>query len=209
MRTGLVLFVFCGALTSAASLIVPARRVGGELPALPAIRVAWTEGAFELSVDPSGAVTKVRVLTATPDGPKLIQPALATWRFSAAKQDGHPVASHVLVSAVFRPPQLTNNPTIGSGARMIEAASDDVPKPLKTPVPPYPINAIDDAVVAVELEIDPDGSVYDARVVAGIPPFSDVAVDAARRWTFSPAHSDGQPVLAYAYLIFGFPRPVT
>ncbi len=48
----------------------------------------------------------------------------------------------------------------------------------------------------LELTIDVEGAVLEARAVSGEAPFVEAAVDAARRWRFTPARRDGKPVAA-------------
>ena len=64
-------------------------------------------------------------------------------------------------------------------------------RPLSTPAPAYPVEALRAAVqgeVQVEFTVSPDGSVSDARVVRADPPrvFDRAAVAAVRRWRFEP-----------------------
>jgi hypothetical protein len=41
------------------------------------------------------------------------------------------------------------------------------------------------------------------------PPFATAALDAARRWRFRPARVGGRVAAICAYLLFGFPEPIT
>jgi protein TonB len=65
-----------------------------------------------------------------------------------------------------------------------------------------------DGVVLVEVLVGPDGRVRAASVTSGSPGFDDVALTAARGWSFRPARRNGRPVAAFAYLVFGFRRPL-
>jgi periplasmic protein TonB len=49
-------------------------------------------------------------------------------------------------------------------------------------------------IVIVELRIDVDGSVVDARILRSIPLLDDAALTAARQWRFRPAWLNGEPV---------------
>lgn len=64
-------------------------------------------------------------------------------------------------------------------------------RPLSTPAPRYPVDALRAAQsgeVQVEFTVSPDGSVSEARVVRANPPrvFDREAVAAVRRWRFEP-----------------------
>ncbi|MCA9594790.1 MAG: TonB family protein [Myxococcales bacterium] len=71
----------------------------------------------------------------------------------------------------------------------------------------YPQGAQGDAVVVLEIVVDADGAVRDVTVVSGSPPFSDVALASARRWTFSPAKRDGKPMAARIRFEVRFTEP--
>ncbi|QDW66756.1 energy transducer TonB [Luteimonas granuli] len=71
------------------------------------------------------------------------------------------------------------------------AAAATALRPLSTPAPRYPVDALRAAQsgeVQVEFTVAPDGSVSDARVVRANPPriFDREAVAAVRRWRFEP-----------------------
>lgn len=71
------------------------------------------------------------------------------------------------------------------------AAANTTLRPLSTPAPRYPAEALRAAQsgeVQVEFTVAPDGSVTDARVVRADPPrvFDREAVAAVRRWRFEP-----------------------
>jgi len=63
--------------------------------------------------------------------------------------------------------------------------------------------------VLVEIRIDAEGRLADARVVRSLRPFDEAALSAVRQWTFRPANVRGKPVSSLAYVVFGFPLPVT
>src|SRR5258708_17974004 len=140
-------------------------------------------------------------------GRSVIGPPLTAWRFRPAGDRGRPVESHVLVAAMLSPPELNNGPTLGTPAVNLAAPSSDVPVPVATTPPGYPPLGVADAVVLVEVLVGPDGRIQASSVVNGSPGFDDLALSAARAWSFRAPQRNGQPVAAYAYLIFGFRRP--
>lgn len=77
-----------------------------------------------------------------------------------------------------------------AGAHAIE-----LPKALSTPLT-YPVDANGAAKVELELTIDREGGVVDARVLSGESPFSDAALAAVPTWRFAPALRDGRPLSA-------------
>lgn len=59
-------------------------------------------------------------------------------------------------------------------------------------------------IVRVEIVIDEKGSVVSAKSSTGPSVLRQSAIDAAKRWKFRPALSDGRPVSAAGYLNFNF-----
>jgi len=196
-------------LVAAAADANPARRISGAAPGLPPpTAVGWIEEAVDLAVDASGRVRDVVLLNGTQPSPALLGPAVTTWRFRPATELGRPVTAHVLAVALVRPPQLFDGPTLGSAPADYAVPSDEVPYPTAVHRPRYPPSATGDAIVLIEVEIGADGRVHGATVVSGAGGFNDEALVTAREWVFRPARVGGELAPAYAYLAFGFRRPV-
>jgi TonB family protein len=187
---------------------VPARRVSGSIPVSPPPTVVGRiDETIELTIDATGRVTDTKRLRATQTAADPVGHAVADWRFRPAMDQGHAIPSHVLVAALFRPPQLYNGPAPGSPPVDLAAPSDDVPFPVATELPRYPPLAIGDAVALVEVLVGADDRVRQARLVGATRTFDRAALDALDRWSFRPARRNGQAVQAYVYLIFGFRQP--
>jgi TonB family protein len=58
--------------------------------------------------------------------------------------------------------------------------------------------------VPVEIKIDEDGLVYDARALSGHPLLKDAALSAARQWKFKPTLLSGTPVKVIGTITFNF-----
>ena len=61
--------------------------------------------------------------------------------------------------------------------------------------------------VVVEVTIDEEGNVYEARAIMGHPLLRDAAVTAARGWMFTPTQLSGQPVKVIGTITFNFTMP--
>ncbi len=71
------------------------------------------------------------------------------------------------------------------------------PRPLRTVAPIYPAIAQSSRVegsVTIEAIIGEDGTVGEARVMAGHQLLQAAALDAVKQWTFTPTRLNGQPV---------------
>jgi TonB-like protein len=187
---------------------VPARRVARSIPAPPPPTVVGRiEETIELAIDATGRVTDTRRLRATQTAADPVGHAVADWRFRPAMDQGHAVPSHILVAALFRPPQLYDGPAPGSPPVDLAAPSDEVPFPVATELPRYPPLAVGDAVALVEVLVGADGRVRQTRLVSATRTFDGASLDALDRWSFRPARRNGHAVQAYAYLLFGFRQP--
>jgi TonB family protein len=195
--------------TGDASGFTPARRRSGSIPSLPSPNtVGSIEESLEVAVDAAGRVRGVTAAQAAP-GPSLVSPALGDWRFQPATESGAPVASRVLVAAIFRAPEWYNDATSNAVPVDLAARSGEIPFPTATKPAVYPPLAVADAVAIVEVLVDSNGRVSAPRLVNDAPGFDAAALSAARAWSFQPAQRNGLPVSAYAYLVFGFRRPVS
>lgn len=198
------------AAATSAEEFTPARRLSGDPPPMPPpTAVGWLEETLDLTVDAGGQVRGVTALRGTTPSPNLLAPVAAMWRFLPASDGNRPVSSHVLSVALFRPPQLYDQPARGSPSTRFASASPDVPSPMGMRRPRYPPLATGDSIVLVEVLVGVDGRVRAAAVVQGADSFGEEALLAAREWIFRPAHHNGALVSAYTYIAFGFRQPVT
>jgi TonB family protein len=185
----------------------PVRWLSGPMPRAPGpLVVGWLQESAELTVDAAGGVAHVTLLEG--ESPKSSLVPFAGWRFRPAIVNDRPVASRVFVTTIMRPPILDDGPTAGTPPRALAAASGEVPYPVSSPRPQYPPRANADAVVLIELSVGPDGRVLNASPVVSVAGFDEAALTAARTWSFRPAQRDGHPIAAFAYVIFGFRRPL-
>lgn len=98
---------------------------------------------------------------------------------------------------------------LGLGALGRRASAQEVERPrvVGDTTVAYPEGAQGDAVVVLELVIGVDGSVRDATVVSGRPPFAEVATRSAYRWTFDPAKREGRAVASRIRFEVRFTQP--
>lgn len=99
-------------------------------------------------------------------------------------------------------------PASGTVAAPARQASGTIEPPLALSTPiEYPSDQTASATVVLELEVDASGAVTQARAVSGRPPFAELAVEAARQWTFTPARRAGRPVVTRFFFNVHFEPP--
>jgi TonB family protein len=75
---------------------------------------------------------------------------------------------------------------------------------VKPEYPPIALAAGVQGIVAVEVRIEPDGSVGQAEVVRSIPLLDQAALDAVKQWQFKPTLLNGQPVAVMMTVTINF-----
>jgi TonB family protein len=213
MRSALVASCAVVAL-AAVDPFTPARYSEGPIPPVPVEAIGGGQVFLELTVTARGAVDGVRALRTTPPFTQGAIDAVRAWRFLPADELTAaavrlPVSSKVLVAGLFRPPALFDGAVAGEPPMDVASPSDEIPFPTAVIVAPYPVTALGDGAVLVEVQVEPGGNATNARVVRSAPPFDDPALAAARQWMFRPARLHGQPVATLAYILFGFRQPIT
>jgi TonB family protein len=84
-------------------------------------------------------------------------------------------------------------------------------KAVSLPVPDYPAEAKAagaEGVVIIQVVIDEQGNVTDARAVSGPKMLHEVSLTAARQAKFTPTLLSGEPVKVSGVLVFNFGRPL-
>lgn len=203
------------------TIVAAARLQGGTLPPIAVQAMAGGEVIVELSVTRAGVVESAKTLRSTPPYTENLLTALRGWRFAPAEDvltpaAGQPTdettrraaASKVLVVGLFRPPALFAA-TLGEPPTSEAAPSPDAPAVGALVMPDYPVRAMFDGTVLIEVEINADGSVQRRRLARSLPPFDDPALEAVGSLTFRPANVRGRAVPSVAYVVAAFRQPIT
>ena len=149
-----------------------------------------TKVSVDFILSPQGAVLFPRVVEA-PDARLALAAldAVEGWQFSPPKKGGQPVTGRFLLPLVFG----------SSRERAFDLAMVDVPpKVVKTVPLDYPLELQFSGVVGhvvVTAEVTPEGKVENVRAIESTNPLLDAeAVRAFKKWRFTPAMRDGEPV---------------
>lgn len=198
----------------------PAVYQSGSIPVLStlSVEVGGGEVLLEVSVDRTGAVTGIRPLRETATFTERMVQSVQTWHFKPAEAripqarqkaggpTAEPVDTKVLVAGVFLRPSVIGV-TLGEPIRDVAAASSDLPFPTSLITPPMPPGRLSPGVVLVEVIVDANGAVTDAKVRVSASGFDSAALDTARTWKFRAPRPIGASGTAVAYIVFGFPVP--
>ena len=202
-----------GAASAQPMTFTPPRLLKAELSSLPAANIAGGgEVLIEATVDRNGALRHPIILRGTPPYVQIVLDAMSLWRFEPARivgPDGveSAVEMPIAVSAVYRPPVLSNTPTIGEPVRDWSRPSVEVAYPLSVEMPNYPPQARDGGVVLLEVALNEAGGVTDTRGIVSTGGFESASRDALARWRFKGASYRARPVPSTAYVLFGYRSP--
>jgi outer membrane biosynthesis protein TonB len=181
--------------------------VSAPAPTIPMDAVEGGVVIDELTVDGRGAVDEVQPLRTTPPYDTGVHRAVKRWTFRPPGSTDSDAVAHVLVAAVFRPRTFPGVPMAQSKDTAVP--TEDVPFPREIEPPPYPIDAVGDGMVVLEVRLSSRGRADQVRVLSGTAPFAQVSEDTVRRWDFRPARTEGSRTTSTAYVIFGFRAPTT
>lgn len=161
-------------------------------------------GAHDMIAGSAPADVRESVAAAFDRAAESVVRSVRQWRYDAPAQG--PISFTVPVpfgpqhaaAAPPPPPPSPPPPSAGSSAVPLRVGG-----PIKPPAkirnvnPVYPPEAKDagvQGVVIVEVRIEPDGRVSDARILRSIPLLDEAALEAVRQWEFTPTWLNGQPV---------------
>jgi outer membrane biosynthesis protein TonB len=140
--------------------------------------------------------------------------AVKSWRFDAATETVkgalQPAEGHVLVTAVFRAPQVYAAPALGAPAAAAGPLSPSLPEPGTLAMPAaYPPRAVRDGTVLIEIELTAAAMPVGHKVLSPASPFDSAALETVKQWRFGfPSKPSGADRL-YAYAVVGFREPIT
>ncbi len=202
--------------------VKPAVLQSGSVPVIPVMAVSGGEVALEVDVSREGAVSAVKPLRATPPFTDAVAAAVRYWRFSPAEdalrpppgesidpKTVRPMASKVLVLALYRPPAIYEG-TLGEPPKNVGTPSEGVAVPTSpATMPGYPPNALFNGVVLLELGVTAEGDVKGAKVLRSAPPFDQLALEATTSLGFRPPRVHGRSAAANVYVAVAFRQPIT
>jgi TonB family protein len=211
------------------SVLMPAGpiRVGNDVPAPrkikdvrptspPEAQMARAQGVVVLdaTIDAEGKVSNARVVRSVPLLDAAAVAAVRQWEFTPTVIDGRAVPVIMTVTVNFTVPEGSPSPSppaappLQAGPSTIQPLrGGPAPKVTKRVNASYTADALRAGVqgtVVVEVTIDSQGRVSDAKVTRSIPLLDSAAVAAARQWEFTPTIIDGTPVPAIATIELSF-----
>jgi TonB family protein len=187
---------------------------GASAPLAPPMTIGGGEVVLDVTVGKDGKVTKVQPVRATPPYTDLLSSAVSGWAFSPAKvlveEALQSAESHVLVAAVYRPPQVYAAPAPGTETKTVGDLSPELPAPGALSMPQsYPPQATRDGTVVIELELSMAGVVGGAKVISRPSAFDSAALNTVKSWRFGIPAKPGGAESIYVYAVVGFREPIT
>lgn len=201
----------------------PAVLQSGNVPIIPVMAISGGEVALEVDVSRDGAVSAVKPLRSTPPFTDAVAAAVRYWQFTPAEdaelpETGQtvdpktirPMASKVLVLALYRPPAIYEGSTAGEPPKNVGTPSEGVAVPTSpATMPGFPPNAMFNGVVLLELGVTAEGGVKGAKVLRSAPPFDPLALEATTTLAFRAPRVHGRGADTNVYVAVAFRQPIT
>lgn len=166
---------------------------------------------LDVQLDATGAITKISIVR---DIPPLTQAAISSvqdWKFDPASDGSKPQVSVMPVVFAFRPRSYLVAPPkfepirSNQGSESAETDSGYTPPGIiSVNYPQYPINAFRPGAVVVQVTVGRNGRIKRLRVVRDWPPFTQAALDVAKKCQFQAASLNGRPIVSNLAISFVF-----
>lgn len=163
-------------------------------------RKALVQGVvvLEAHIDKAGKVKDLEVVSGHPLFNQAAMDAVRQWEYVPYMPDGTPREVAFTVTVTFRlDPKETKRPPESGNASTLRLLTEERPKRVREVVPIYPAEAMKQrlqGVVVVEAQIDHQGMVKDAKVLASPAEcLSTAALTAVRQWRYEPYKRNGVP----------------
>jgi len=88
------------------------------------------------------------------------------------------------------------------------APAFEPPQVISTVEPTYPVNTVAGGTVVLKVTISPSGEIAEVRVLQEAKGFTNLAIEAVKKWKFEPAKLDGRPITASIPVSFSFSQPI-
>jgi outer membrane biosynthesis protein TonB len=176
----------------------------------PANTLASGVAVLDVSIDSAGAVAGAAVVRDLPPLATAAQSAVQLWKFRPAMSDGGAQPSDLLAAFVLGPAE--SFPAYPEFPALLHQQSSRkgfiFPGIVSVAYAPYPAKSVVSGSVVVQATIGADGNAIGWLVLRDLPPCTQLALDAAKKWKFSAASLDGAPVASTVAIDFLFQPPV-
>ena len=158
---------------------------------------------FDLNVNSDGTISEATLVGGTPTFIERSRLALEEWRFRVPPGISPPNVSAIFV---YRPrPDVNDSPYVFN--LPVPDSYDDAhqtPFPLRIVDPGYPHEGNGEGTTVLQLEITPQGEVYNTQTIVRAGNLSATAAAATRRWRF---HVPGPASPQLAIVVMNFQKP--
>jgi TonB family protein len=134
---------------------------------------------LELVIDPTGHVASAEVTRSVPGLDEAALAAVRKWEYEPTKVDGKLVSVRLTVPITFamKVPEVTRQ--------------EGIPELRQGALPVYPPSGSSNREVAtVEVTLDSESHVAEARALSGASPYSAALLQAVQTWVFAPVEGD-------------------
>jgi TonB family protein len=209
---GISMLVCSAALTAQGQApLTPAGVVSATDAQYPIRSVADGAVVLDVALDAGGGVKGTTVVRDIASLTAIATSSVQSWKFNPASGKAASEASVVRVVFAFRPPEYrAAGPNFSPLLRGADSSAKNAPGYIPAgilsvaPYPEYPVNAAMAGAVVVQVTVDRSGEIGSVKIIRDLPPFTALAVSAAKNWRFQAARLNGQPVVSNVAIAFVF-----
>ena len=167
--------------------------------------------ALLLTLDAAGSVQNMLVQQDVPPLTAAAQSSVENWKFVAGSAHGKAAAAQLPVYIVFNPYNPAGTAPVSGGLNaprpMFPSGASAVPPQVRlASYAMYPANTVATGTVVLSVSISKSGHTMEIKVVHGVHPLTDAAVEVVKQWGFQPATLGVEPVAGRICIAFVFQR---
>ena len=167
---------------------------------------------LSINLDNAGQIASVNILRDLSSVSGLAISAVHSWAFSPATLDGKPVPSNLVANIVYDPGFLGADNIPLPPPAQVQSITKNGPAYLPAQLTnasfaPYPPKTKAQDSVVFNVSLDANGNVAKVATLRDIPPLTASALGALKKWSFSPATYDGNPIASTMVVAIVFHSP--
>lgn len=167
--------------------------------------------ALLLTIDASGSAQSTLVEQDVPPLTAAAQSGVQNWKFTAGSVHGKAAEMLLPVYIVFNPYNPAGTAPVGGGLKAPRAMSPTggsaVPPQIRlASYAMYPENTVATGTVVLSVNINKWGHTMEIKIVHGVHPLTEAAVEVVKQWGFQPATLGGERVAGRISIAFVFQR---